>query len=470
MLPRQLSRGVKVFASTFKAYVQQPQKKLELGKYELLCTETLLSAIGLKIDFEEDIKMDINALLTGFVKKGVSDIHLHTNMPPMGRSSGKLIASSETKLAPEELNGLIDIMCNEDQKGTFREERQVDVAYTVSGLARFRVNLFMQQDTLSAVLRVINSDESQLQLVNLPDKIIELLRDQEKGLVLVTGPTGSGKSTTMARVLDEINKIHQKMIVTVEDPIEYVHTPKKSVIVQRELNKDVMSFSKALRAAMRQDPDVIMIGEIRDYATAAAAIEAAQTGHLVLSTLHTLDTVRTVNRILDLFPPHERETARVLFAESMVAIISQKLLPKPKKGRVAAMEILLGNLRVRDLIRDAERTHEIYDAIRDSRIYGMQLFDDVLVDLYAKGLIDYEVGLSAATSNQSFKMAATQVEAKRQEELKALEAKAASEAVTKEASTNIKEQDKDTSKKSSIFSSTDDNFLLPDFDETRNKT
>ncbi len=365
--------------------------------------------------------MEIDDLLTKFVEKGVSDIHLHTDMPPMGRSSGKLLAASKAKLTAEQLDKLIDIMCNEDQKKLFREERQVDVAYSIPGLARFRVNLFMQQGALSAVLRVINSDESQLAVVNLSDKIIELLKNQEKGLILVTGPTGSGKSTTMARVLDEINKVHQKMIVTVEDPIEYVHTPKKSVIVQRELGKDVMSFSKALIAAMRQDPDVIMIGEIRDYATAAAAIEAAQTGHLVLSTLHTLDTVRTVNRVLDLFPPHERETARVLFAESIVAIISQKLLPRSPKGRIAAMEILLGNLRVRDLIRDSERTHEIYDAIRDSRIYGMQLFDDVLVDLYADGLIDYEVGLMAATSSQSFKMAATQVQAKREGQLKTQE-------------------------------------------------
>ena len=417
--------------------------------------------------------MDINALLTEFVEKGVSDIHLHTNMPPMIRSSGKLMLGGKTKLAQEELSRLIDIMCTESQKELFREERQVDVAYNIPGLARFRVNLFMQQGSLSAVLRAISSDESQLQLVNLPSKIIELLRDQEKGLVLVTGPTGSGKSTTMARILDEINKVHKKMIVTVEDPIEYVHNPKKSVIVQRELGKDVMSFSKALRSAMRQDPDVIMIGEIRDHDTAAAAIEAAQTGHLVLSTLHTLDTVRTVNRILDLFPPHERDTARVLFAESIVAIISQKLLPKLKKGRVAAMEILLGNLRIRDLIRDPERTHEIYDAIRDSRIYGMQLFDDVLVDLYAEKLIDYETGLNAATSSQSFKMATTQIQAQQQEEQKqkALEEEQGTlEAQEKEevVATTAKE-DKITSTEPPTPKRTEDAFLLPAFSDIKDK-
>ena len=229
--------------------------------------------------------------------------------------------------------------------------------------------------------------------------------------MLVTGPTGSGKSTTLARVIDEINDAHAKMIITVEDPIEFLHKAKQSVIVQREIGADAPSFSEALIAAMRQDPEVILIGEIRDYATAAAALSAAQTGHLVFSTLHTIDTVRTVNRVIELFPPHERDTARMLFAESLVGIVSQRLLPRAGgKGRVAALEIMKGNLRIKDLIKDESRSHELYDALKDSRLDGMQIFDDHLAELYKTDIIDYETGLSAATSMQAFKMAATQID------------------------------------------------------------
>ncbi|MEM7739030.1 MAG: ATPase, T2SS/T4P/T4SS family, partial [Deinococcota bacterium] len=230
---------------------------------------------------------------------------------------------------------------------------------------------------------------------------------------LVTGPTGSGKSTTMSRIIDEVNQVHEKMIITVEDPIEYLHKPKKSVIVQREIGPDAMTFKDALIAAMRQDPDVILIGEIRDQATASAAIEAAQTGHLVFATLHTQDTVRTVNRVMDLFPPEERDTARVLFAESCIGILSQMLLPRKTGGRVAAMEVLKVNLRVRDLIKDENRTPEIYEVLEDSRADGMQSFDDHLSELYEADLIDYDTGMLAATSSQKFKMAATQIHEKR---------------------------------------------------------
>jgi twitching motility protein PilT len=258
---------------------------------------------------------------------------------------------------------------------------------------------------------VINSDESQLKRVNLSEEIIKYFCDQEKGLVLVTGPTGSGKSTTLTRLIDEINRSHDKMIITVEDPIEYLHTPKRSVVVQREIGVDALSFSEALVAAMRQDPEVIMIGEIRDYATAQAAISAAQTGHLVFSTLHTLDTVRTVNRVLELFPAHERDSARMLFSDSLVGILSQRLLPtQDGKGRIAAMEIMKGTLRIKELIKDAGRSHELYDALKDSRLDGMQIFDDALAELYEREAIDYATGMMAATSAQSFKMAATQID------------------------------------------------------------
>ncbi|HKI58049.1 MAG TPA: PilT/PilU family type 4a pilus ATPase [Trueperaceae bacterium] len=360
--------------------------------------------------------MHFNELLKQLVERGASDIHLHVGMPALARINGKLQAVSEAKVAPRFTESLVELMCDESQVGAFKTRHQVDLAYSVPGLARFRVNLFRQRGSVSAVLRVINSDESVLEVVNLPQDTIEYFRDQEKGLVLVTGPTGSGKSTTLARIIDEVNRVHAKMIVTVEDPIEYLHRSKASAVVQRELGVDARSFSEALVAAMRQDPDVIMIGEIRDHATAAAALSAAQTGHLVFSTLHTQDSVRTINRMIELFPPHERSTARILFAESLVGVVSQRLLPRAGgKGRVAALEILKGSLRVKDLVRDEQRTGELYDALRDARLDGMQLFDDHLAELYSEGAITYETGMAAATSAQAFKMAATQVDVQRPE-------------------------------------------------------
>jgi twitching motility protein PilT len=354
--------------------------------------------------------MTFNDMLASFVSRGASDIHLHAGMYPMARLSGRLVPVGEGKLSPAATESLVGIMCDERQRQVFLEKHQADLAYSIPGVARFRVNLFRQRGSVSAVLRVINSDEAQLRVVNLPPELLSYFRDQEKGLILVTGPTGSGKSTTLTRIIDEINEVHDKMIITVEDPIEYLHRPKRSVIVQREIGVDALSFSEALVAAMRQDPEIIMIGEIRDYATAAAAISAAQTGHLVFSTLHTLDTVRTVNRVMELFPPYERDSARILFADSLVGIVSQRLLPRVGGGRVAASEIMKGTLRIKDLLRDENRYSELYDALRDSRLDGMQLFDDALADLYAAGKIEFETGFHAATSSQGFKMAATQID------------------------------------------------------------
>lgn len=355
--------------------------------------------------------MNFSDLLSTLVQRGASDIHLHCGLPPLARVNGKLTPVEGSKVVPAFTEKLVDVMADERQRAVFAERHQVDLAYSVPGLARFRVNLFRQRGSISVVMRVITNDESKLKVVNLPQDTVDYFRDKEKGLVLVTGPTGSGKSTTLARIIDEINQIHNKMIVTVEDPIEYLHRSKKSAIVQREIGVDALSFADSLVAAMRQDPEVIMIGEIRDHTTAAAALSAAQTGHLVFSTLHTQDTVRTVNRMIELFPPHERETARILFAESLVGIVSQRLVPRSDRpGRVAAMEIMKGTLRIKDLIRDEDRTSELYDAIRDSTLDGMQLMDDHLARLYAEGTIAFETGLASATSQQAFKMATTQTD------------------------------------------------------------
>ncbi len=356
----------------------------------------------------------LNELLSKLVERGASDIHLHAGLRPLIRINGKLEPVSDNKLKPDFTAALVDLVCDRVSKTTLETKNQVDLAYSVPGLARFRVNIFKQRGSYSAVLRVISSNADILKVVNLPQETLDYFKEKEKGLVLVTGPTGSGKSTTLARIIDEINKSYAKMIVTIEDPIEFLHTSKKSAIVQREIGSDAPSFAESLVAAMRQDPDVIMIGEIRDHATAAAALSAAQTGHLVFSTLHTIDTVRTVNRMIELFPPHERGTARLLFSESLVGIVSQRLLPKVRnEGRIAALEILKGTLRIKDLIKDESRTNELYDAIRDSRLDGMQTFDDNIAELYALGIIDYVTGMNAATSQQSFRMAATQIDLER---------------------------------------------------------
>lgn len=356
-------------------------------------------------------RVNFQELLHKLVERGASDIHLHCGLPPLARINGKLSPVGQGKVEPTFTERLLELMCDDRQLGVFREKHQIDLAHSVSGLARFRVNLFRQRGTISAVLRVITSDEATLQVVNLEQETIDYFRDKEKGLALVTGPTGSGKSTTLARIIDEINQVHNKMIVMVEDPIEYLHRSKKSAIVQREIGVDAVSFAESLVAAMRQDPEVIMIGEIRDHDTAAAALSAAQTGHLVFSTLHTQDTVRTVNRMIELFPPHERATSRILFAESLVGIVSQRLMPRADRpGRVAGMEIMKGTLRMKDLIRDEDRSSELYDAIRDSSLDGMQLMDDHLARLYAEGVISFETGLATATSSQAFKMASTQAD------------------------------------------------------------
>jgi len=361
--------------------------------------------------------MTFQEMLTELVARGASDIHLHAGLRPMMRLGGRLLPVSANPLQPSFTESLLDAFCNDRQRTLFAERHQVDLAYSLPGAARFRVNLFRQRGSVSAVLRVIRSDESALRVVDLSPSLLEHFRDQEKGLLLVTGPTGAGKSTTLARIIDEINTSHSKMIVTIEDPIEYLHRPKNSAVVQREIGLDAPGFAESLVAAMRQDPEVIMIGEIRDHATAAAALSAAQTGHLVLSTLHTLDSVHTINRLLELFPPHERESARVLFAESLVGIISQRLLPRRDgEGQVAAMEILKGNLRIKDLIKDAKRTYEIYEALKDSRHDGMRLFDDALAELYSRDVIAYATGMAAATSTQAFKMAATQIDLQRDRE------------------------------------------------------
>ena len=349
--------------------------------------------------------MTFDEMLSTCVREGASDIHLHAGMPPHLRVNGKMVVMKIGALTPKVMEGLVTTILNERQRVTFHVKNQVDFAHSIPGVSRFRVNMFRQRGSVSMVLRVISNDTSQLEAVKLPFDTIEFIAAQRRGIVLVTGPTGSGKSTTMAAILDHINRSKAEMIVTIEDPIEMIHSNKKSVIVQREIGQDAPSFSEALVAAMRQDPDVIMIGEIRDHATAQAAISAAQTGHLVLSTLHTMDTIRTINRILELFPPEERGIARILFADSMVSVISQRLLPKADgEGRVVALEIMRGILFIKDAIKEENAQEKLKEALLEGGHNGMIAFDEHLAQLCRDGLIDFNTGYSAATSPHDFKL------------------------------------------------------------------
>jgi twitching motility protein PilT len=349
--------------------------------------------------------MTFDDMLVQCVTSGASDIHLHSGIPPHVRTNGHMKPLMPTPLTAQLMESLVTTLLTEKQRAKFADKNQVDFAHSIPGVARFRVNMFRQRGSVSMVLRVISNDTSRLSSVQLPFDTIADLAKFKRGIVLVTGPTGSGKSTTLAAILDHINRTRAEMIVTIEDPIEMLHSNHQSIVVQREIGQDAPSFSEALVAAMRQDPDVIMIGEIRDFATAQAAISAAQTGHLVLSTLHTMDTIRTINRILELFPQEERGIARVLFADSIVAVISQRLLPKADgNGRVAAVEIMRGTLYVKDLIKDEDGMDKLKDALMDGRQNGMIPFDDHLTELHQAGLIDFNTGYSAATSPHEFKM------------------------------------------------------------------
>jgi len=285
------------------------------------------------------------------------------------------------------------------QRERFEKYCEVDLGYGIPKLGRFRVNIYQQRGTISIALRVVPQDIKTFSELNLPP-ILKEISQESRGFILVTGITGSGKSTTLAAMIDYINSIRASNIITIEDPIEYLHRDKKSIIAQREVDVDTTSFARALRVALRQDPDVILVGEMRDLETTEIALHAAETGHLVLSTLHTLDARETINRILAIFPPHQHNQVRYQLAQVLKAIISQRLVPTVDgKGRVPAVEILLATERIRELITDPARTKEIKTAIEEGQLhYGMQSFDQSLFELYSKGLISYEETMNQATA------------------------------------------------------------------------
>ncbi len=348
--------------------------------------------------------MDINELLRKTYTMGASDLHLKVGSPPIVRLHGELIPlDTGEKVTLEEALKIAFSIMSPSQREEFKRENELDFAYSVPGLGRFRCNAFFQRGAVGMVFRVIPLKIPTFEELNLPD-VLKKIAMEQRGLVLVTGTTGSGKSTTLAAMIDYINSNRAVNIVTIEDPIEFLHRDKRSIISQREVGSDTRSFVKALRSALRQDPDVILVGEMRDFETIQTALVAAETGHLVLSTLHTVDAAETVNRIISVFPPNQQKQIRLQLASVIKGIISQRLLPKADgNGRVPAVEVMLGTLTIKECIVDPDKTRLIPDVIAQGKVlYGMQTFDQSLFDLYKAGLVTYEEALKWASNPDDF--------------------------------------------------------------------
>ncbi|RKZ32477.1 type IV pili twitching motility protein PilT [bacterium] len=349
--------------------------------------------------------LDLVALLKKMPELPASDLHLRVGTRPVYRVNGKLVRVNLPPVTQEDMERLVHQILTPERLQRFKKEYELDFAYQLETGERFRVNLFHQRETYAAAIRLINTYIPSFEELNLPD-VIRKIADNRRGLVLVTGVTGSGKSTTLAAMIDYINSTRAENIITIEDPIEYLHTNKKSIIAQRELGIDTLSFAEALRRAMRQDPDVILLGEIRDAETMQIALMAADTGHLVLSTLHTLDALQTIYRILSFFPPHQHQEIRLVLSSTLRAIISQRLVPRSDKpGRVPAVEILIGTAAVRECIVNPEKTSGIRDLIAEGTVqYGMQTIDQSLFYFYQRGMISLETALANASNPDDFKL------------------------------------------------------------------
>ena len=347
--------------------------------------------------------MDLAELLKYAVEYGASDLHITTGRPPMVRIAGRLIPSGyETELGADETKTLIYSVLTDDQKAKFEEDHELDFSIGIPGVSRFRVNVFMQRGSVAGVFRAIGENIPTVDDLGLSDPVRQLAL-LPRGLVLVTGPTGSGKSTTLAAMLNLVNQVKEAHIVTIEDPIEFVHPHIRCTINQRELGHDTHSFPKALKSVLREDPNVILVGEMRDLETIAAALTLAETGHLVLSTLHTSDAAQTVDRIIDVFPPYQQEQIRVMLASSLKGVVSQILLPKADgAGRVAAREVMVVTPAIAAIIREG-KTHQIYSAVQTGTRDGMCTMEKSLADLFHAGLITEEDALSKANHPLEFK-------------------------------------------------------------------
>ena len=348
--------------------------------------------------------MNINELLTTAVTKGASDLHIKVGTYPIIRVNGELVSlDQESKISQEDAVAILSAIMNDAHKKRYIEKKEVDLSYGISGLGRFRANIFQQRGTVGIVFRVIPMKILTVEELGLP-KILEKLAIEPRGLILVTGTTGSGKSTTLAAMIEHMNTYKTMHIMTIEDPMEFLYRDKKSLINQREIGNDADSFANALRSALRQDPDVILVGEMRDFETIQTALTAAETGHLVLSTLHTIDAAETINRIITIFPPYQQKQIRMQLASVVRGVISQRLVPRADgSGRVAAVEVMVSTATIRECIVDPDKTRKIHEVIAaGASQYGMQTFDQSLYKLYTQNLVTYEEALRRCNNPDDF--------------------------------------------------------------------
>lgn len=346
--------------------------------------------------------LDINELLTEVLEREASDLHLTVGVPPAVRVNGLLQHLHHPALMPADTQELIYSILTQDQREQVERKKEFDMSYSLPGRSRFRVNVYFQRNSLAAAFRLIPVDIRSLEELGLPNTLEQVV-NKPRGFVCVTGPTGSGKSTSLAALIDLINTTRAVHIMTVEDPIEYLHRHKMGIVNQREVGADTDSFANALKFVLRQDPDVILIGEMRDMETISTALTAAETGHLVFTTLHTQDAPQTIDRIIDVFPPHQQQQIRMQLAASLQCVVSQQLLPTADGlGRIVASELLIPTSGIRNMIREA-KTHQIYNAMQTGQKYGMQTMDYSLAALYRKGKISLDMALSQASDPQEVK-------------------------------------------------------------------
>ena len=350
--------------------------------------------------------MVIEDLLNELKERGGSDLHISSQLPPVGRIDGKLVRFDYEPLTAEDVEQLLFPMLSNEQRRRLEQEWELDFSYGVEGIGRFRVNFYKDKGAYAAAFRTIATTAPQLEDLGMPP-IVTTIAEKPRGLILVTGPTGSGKSTTLAAMIDYINRTRAEHILTIEDPVEFVHSSKNSIIHQRELGMDTRSFANALKSALREDPDIILVGEMRDHETIALALTAAETGHLVFGTLHTSSAAQTIDRIIDVFPEGQQQQIRVQLANSLVAVFSQTLLPKrqpdgSKKGRIMAQEIMVVTPAIANLIREAKAA-QIYSTIQTSSGSGMQTLESALADLFKKGLVTIEDAVSKSSKPAELK-------------------------------------------------------------------
>lgn len=347
--------------------------------------------------------MNFKQMMQEMQNRNASDLHLRVGIRPMVRTDGKLIPIDNDILLHEPMDKILSQILNDEQKARFQKKREMDLALSVSKMGRFRINLYKQRGTTGIAIRQVNTSVPTFEELNLPT-IIKDISNNKRGLVIVTGTTGSGKSTTLAAMVEHINNTRHDNILTIEDPIEYIYRDKKSIISQREVGGDTESFAAALKHAFRQDPDIIMIGEIRDLDTMSIALTAADTGHLVLTTLHTMNAVETVSRIISFFPPHQHQQVRLLLAGTLKSIICQRLLPRcDGPGRIPATEVLVSTGAIKEAIIDPEKTMGILDFMEQGAVqYGMQSFDQSIMNLYRDGNISYEEAMAQCSNPDDF--------------------------------------------------------------------